>query len=67
MGVRSTYTYTYYFGNEDLEPLRELHRALEQDWNKRREFIPTTVAMAGDTRLDLLKHAIELLGDRVWQ
>lgn len=60
-----THTFVRYFTLEDLEPIRDLYRALRDDFEHRAPHMSHDAAHAGIARLDVLDAAIGLLGEPV--
>lgn len=63
--MASTRTHTVYFDEDNLEPLTSAITRLEADWNARRNYMHPDTAAAGDARLAIVRHGLELLGEAV--
>lgn len=64
MALTHTRTHTYFWGAEDLAPLREEVEKLAEDWNQRREYVPMELVERGDHRVAILRAAVALAGEQ---
>jgi hypothetical protein len=61
-----TRTHTNYFDRDQVNELvGAAFKALEEDWESRRQFIDRATQVAGDARLGLLRHTWLVLLDPV--
>lgn len=63
MAHTRTNTSVRFFNEDDLEPLRTKHVEMVKDWQSRTQFLPKTMRIAGQRRLDLLEQALVMLAE----
>lgn len=63
--MRTTHTYTRFFNEEDVAPVKEELARLTTDWEKRVPHIDHDVAVQGAERLEAARLAVARLSDRV--
>lgn len=63
--MRSTRTYTQFFTEETLEPVRRELAELTTDWEHRVPHIDSEIAEQGQQRLEAARLAVARLNDRV--
>jgi hypothetical protein len=62
MALTSTHTHTTFFNVKQVDELvGGAYKALAEDWERRRMHISKECQMAGDARLELLRHTWTLL------
>ena len=65
--LTATYTYTRYFGEDQVEPVEFAVAKLLLDWEERRVHVDWKTRKEGDQRIMAVTLAVKRLTDRVYE